>query len=126
MQRNEKIWELLLSLVEKYQSTRAGCGRSGRFIGGLTDSLLLVITWSSFLNHVWSDDYRSNAPNYLILHYPPYPPANTSAGGQHGIKPASLGKVKNPGVRTFIEKCIAKVSERLTAKELLNDPFLQS
>ncbi|KAL2515620.1 putative serine/threonine-protein kinase WNK2 [Forsythia ovata] len=43
-----------------------------------------------------------------------------------GIKPASLGKVKNPGVRTFIEKCIAKVSERLTAKELLNDPFLQS
>ncbi|CAA2973610.1 probable serine threonine- kinase WNK3 isoform X2 [Olea europaea subsp. europaea] len=43
-----------------------------------------------------------------------------------GIKPASLGKVKDPGVRAFIEKCIAKVSERLSAKELLNDPFLQS
>ncbi|CAI9753972.1 unnamed protein product [Fraxinus pennsylvanica] len=43
-----------------------------------------------------------------------------------GIKPASLGKVKDPGVRTFIEKCIAKVSERLSAKDLLNDPFLQS
>ncbi|KAI3454420.1 hypothetical protein Pfo_011083 [Paulownia fortunei] len=43
-----------------------------------------------------------------------------------GIKPASLGKVKDPGVRAFIEKCIAKVSDRLSAKELLMDPFLQS
>lgn len=31
----------------------------------------------------------------------------------------------DPGVRAFIEKCIAKVSERLPAKELLRDPFLQ-
>ncbi|KAK6123560.1 hypothetical protein DH2020_042708 [Rehmannia glutinosa] len=43
-----------------------------------------------------------------------------------GIKPASLGKVKDPAVRTFIEKCIAKVSDRLSAKDLLMDPFLQS
>ncbi|KAL6549476.1 Serine/threonine-protein kinase wnk3 [Orobanche hederae] len=43
-----------------------------------------------------------------------------------GIKPASLEKVKNPEVRAFIEKCIAKVSDRLPAKELLMDPFLQS
>ncbi|CAA2974486.1 probable serine threonine- kinase WNK3 [Olea europaea subsp. europaea] len=43
-----------------------------------------------------------------------------------GIKPASLGKVKDPGVKAFIEKCIAKVSERLSAKELLMDPFLQA
>ncbi|KAL5750613.1 hypothetical protein ACOSP7_025216 [Xanthoceras sorbifolium] len=43
-----------------------------------------------------------------------------------GIKPASLAKVTNPGVRSFIEKCIAKVSDRLPAKELLGDPFLQS
>ncbi|KAL0356260.1 UNVERIFIED_CONTAM: putative serine/threonine-protein kinase WNK3 [Sesamum radiatum] len=43
-----------------------------------------------------------------------------------GIKPASLEKVKDPGVRAFIEKCIAKVSDRLSAKELLMDPFLQS
>lgn len=43
-----------------------------------------------------------------------------------GIKPASLAKVTNPAVRAFIEKCIAKVSERLPAKELLIDPFLQS
>ncbi|KAF5743724.1 serine/threonine-protein kinase WNK3 isoform X1 [Tripterygium wilfordii] len=43
-----------------------------------------------------------------------------------GIKPASLAKVTDSTVRAFIEKCIAKVSERLTAKELLMDPFLQS
>ncbi|KAL8123409.1 putative serine/threonine-protein kinase WNK3 isoform X2 [Apium graveolens] len=43
-----------------------------------------------------------------------------------GIKPASLIKVKDPGVRAFIEKCIAKASDRLSAKELLADPFLLS
>ncbi|KAF5459958.1 hypothetical protein F2P56_019862 [Juglans regia] len=43
-----------------------------------------------------------------------------------GIKPASLAKVKDPAVKAFIEKCIAKVSERLSAEELLMDPFLQS
>ncbi|CAN4088046.1 unnamed protein product [Withania somnifera] len=43
-----------------------------------------------------------------------------------GIRPASLAKVKDPGVKAFIEKCIAKVSERLAAKELLMDSFLQS
>ncbi|XP_058101941.1 probable serine/threonine-protein kinase WNK3 [Magnolia sinica] len=43
-----------------------------------------------------------------------------------GVKPASLQKVRDPGVREFIEKCIVNASERLTAKELLMDPFLQS
>ncbi|KAF5957466.1 hypothetical protein HYC85_004691 [Camellia sinensis] len=43
-----------------------------------------------------------------------------------GIKPASLAKVKDPGVKAFIEKCIGKVSLRLPARELLMDPFLQS
>ncbi|XP_058093718.1 probable serine/threonine-protein kinase WNK3 [Magnolia sinica] len=42
-----------------------------------------------------------------------------------GIKPASLGKVRDPGVKEFIEKCIANVSERLPARELLRHPFLQ-
>ncbi|KAK6920630.1 Protein kinase domain, partial [Dillenia turbinata] len=42
-----------------------------------------------------------------------------------GIKPASLAKVEDPGVKAFIEKCIADVSERLSAKDLLMDPFLQ-
>lgn len=34
--------------------------------------------------------------------------------------------MKDDRVREFIEKCIANVSERLSAKELLMDPFLQS
>ncbi|XP_039063332.1 probable serine/threonine-protein kinase WNK3 [Hibiscus syriacus] len=42
-----------------------------------------------------------------------------------GIKPASLAKVTDPGVKLFIEKCIVKASDRLSAKELLKDPFLQ-
>ena len=42
-----------------------------------------------------------------------------------GIKPASLGKVTDPKVKEFIEKCLVPASERLPARELLKDPFLQ-
>ncbi|CAM8986121.1 unnamed protein product [Rhodiola kirilowii] len=42
-----------------------------------------------------------------------------------GKKPDALYKVEDPEVRQFIEKCIATVSNRLSARELLNDPFLQ-
>ncbi|XP_016454684.1 putative serine/threonine-protein kinase WNK4 [Nicotiana tabacum] len=42
-----------------------------------------------------------------------------------GIKPASLGKVTDSEVKGFIEKCLVVASERLSAKELLKDPFLQ-
>ncbi|EEF29545.1 probable serine/threonine-protein kinase WNK10 [Ricinus communis] len=41
-----------------------------------------------------------------------------------GIKPASLGKVHDPQVQKFIEKCLVPSSKRLSAIELLNDPFL--
>ncbi|KAK7302147.1 hypothetical protein RJT34_13028 [Clitoria ternatea] len=43
-----------------------------------------------------------------------------------GIKPASLAKVTDLEVKAFIEKCISHVSERVSAKDLLMDPFLQS
>ncbi|KZV40920.1 No lysine kinase 10 isoform 1 [Dorcoceras hygrometricum] len=43
-----------------------------------------------------------------------------------GIKPAALGKVKDPEVKGFIEKCLAPASERLSAAELLRGPFLLS
>lgn len=33
--------------------------------------------------------------------------------------------MKDPEVRQFVEKCLATVSLRLSAKELLEDPFLQ-
>ncbi|KAL2546860.1 Serine/threonine-protein kinase WNK1 [Forsythia ovata] len=42
-----------------------------------------------------------------------------------GKKPDALYKVKDPEVRQFVEKCLATVSHRLSARELLNDPFLQ-
>ncbi|XP_021742293.1 probable serine/threonine-protein kinase WNK9 isoform X1 [Chenopodium quinoa] len=42
-----------------------------------------------------------------------------------GKKPNALYKVKDPEVRQFIDKCLATVSSRLSARELLNDPFLQ-
>ncbi|MQL96977.1 hypothetical protein Taro_029665 [Colocasia esculenta] len=42
-----------------------------------------------------------------------------------GIKPVALSKVIDLEVKSFIEKCIAPAAERLPAKELLKDPFLQ-
>ena len=42
-----------------------------------------------------------------------------------GTKPEALYKVKDLEVRKFVEKCLASASERLSAKELLKDPFLQ-
>uniref|UniRef100_A0A5B7CD15 non-specific serine/threonine protein kinase n=1 Tax=Davidia involucrata TaxID=16924 RepID=A0A5B7CD15_DAVIN len=41
-----------------------------------------------------------------------------------GKKPDALYKVKDPEVRQFVEKCLAAVSLRLPARELLKDPFL--
>ncbi|XP_039022822.1 serine/threonine-protein kinase WNK8-like isoform X2 [Hibiscus syriacus] len=41
-----------------------------------------------------------------------------------GIKPASLGKVNDPQIKQFIEKCLLPASMRLPAVELLKDPFL--
>lgn len=43
-----------------------------------------------------------------------------------GVKPAALSKIVNPEVKRFIEKCLAPASERLSAKDLLQDPFLCS
>ncbi|XP_022153517.1 probable serine/threonine-protein kinase WNK9 isoform X2 [Momordica charantia] len=42
-----------------------------------------------------------------------------------GEKPAALYKVKDPSMRQFVEKCLAPVPYRLSARELLSDPFLQ-
>ncbi|XP_028797724.1 probable serine/threonine-protein kinase WNK6 isoform X2 [Neltuma alba] len=42
-----------------------------------------------------------------------------------GIKPASLSKVKDPEMKLFIDKCLVPASQRMSAKELLMDPFLQ-
>ncbi|KAM7275443.1 hypothetical protein ACFE04_017309 [Oxalis oulophora] len=42
-----------------------------------------------------------------------------------GIKPAALSIIKDYETREFIEKCLLPASQRPSAKELLNDPFLQ-
>ncbi|KAF8664558.1 hypothetical protein HU200_054740 [Digitaria exilis] len=42
-----------------------------------------------------------------------------------GTKPEALYKVKDPMVRRFVEKCLATASQRLSARELLEDPFLR-
>lgn len=41
-----------------------------------------------------------------------------------GVKPLSLGKVKDPDVKQFIEKCLLPATSRPSAAELLRDPFL--
>ncbi|XP_065875886.1 probable serine/threonine-protein kinase WNK6 isoform X2 [Euphorbia lathyris] len=43
-----------------------------------------------------------------------------------GVKPAALSKVKDPEVKQFIDKCIVAAAQRLSAKELLKDPFLDT
>ncbi|KAF5941756.1 hypothetical protein HYC85_019398 [Camellia sinensis] len=42
-----------------------------------------------------------------------------------GKKPDALYRVRDPEVRQYVEKCLATVSRRLSAKDLLTDPFLQ-
>lgn len=42
-----------------------------------------------------------------------------------GVKPAALSKVTDPQVKLFIEKCLVPAAQRLSAEELLKDPFLQ-
>lgn len=42
-----------------------------------------------------------------------------------GIKPVALTKVMDPEMKSFIEKCIVPASQRMSAQELLMDPFLQ-
>ncbi|CAN6246603.1 unnamed protein product [Urochloa humidicola] len=43
-----------------------------------------------------------------------------------GVKPAALAKIADPQVKQFIEKCLVPASQRASAKELLQDPFLCS
>ncbi|MCH87213.1 WNK kinase, partial [Trifolium medium] len=42
-----------------------------------------------------------------------------------GIMPVALSKVIDPDIKAFIEKCLVPASQRLSAKELLMDPFVQ-
>lgn len=59
--------------------------------------------------------------SYMIIHLCPL----TCLQILQGKKPEALYKVDSPEVRQFVEKCLATASLRLSAKELLEDPFLQ-
>ncbi|CAI9092148.1 OLC1v1027323C1 [Oldenlandia corymbosa var. corymbosa] len=43
-----------------------------------------------------------------------------------GVKPLALGKVKDPQIKSLIEKCLLPASHRPSAAELLKDPFFSS
>ncbi|KAL6986468.1 non-specific serine,threonine protein kinase [Sarracenia purpurea var. burkii] len=43
-----------------------------------------------------------------------------------GVKPAALCKVKDPQAKQFIEKCLVPACRRMSASELLKDPFLEN
>ncbi|PIA42644.1 hypothetical protein AQUCO_02000232v1 [Aquilegia coerulea] len=86
---------------------------------------------------VYDEDYTELADIYsfgmcllemVTLEYP-YSECENSAQIYRkvslGKKPASLAKVKDPEVKQFIEKCLVSEDQRLSAKELLKDPFLQ-
>ncbi|KAL2935681.1 putative serine/threonine-protein kinase WNK2, partial [Bienertia sinuspersici] len=60
----------------------------------------------------------------VTFEYPYIECSNAAQIYKKGVKPASLGKVTDPDVKAFIEKCISDVAVRLSAKSLLNDPFL--
>lgn len=40
-----------------------------------------------------------------------------------GAMPAAMGKVKDPEIKAFIQRCVATPRARPSATELLNDPF---
>ncbi|KAL5053291.1 hypothetical protein RYX36_033973 [Vicia faba] len=42
-----------------------------------------------------------------------------------GIKPVALSRVIDPEIKSFIEKCLVPATQRMSAKELLMDPFVQ-
>ncbi|KAF5184791.1 Kinase protein [Thalictrum thalictroides] len=86
---------------------------------------------------VYDEDYNELADIYsfgmcllemVTLEYP-YSECENSAQIYRkvslGKKPASLAKVKDTEVKQFIEKCLVAEDQRLPAKELLKDPFLQ-
>ncbi|KAJ4815255.1 hypothetical protein LUZ62_027821 [Rhynchospora pubera] len=42
-----------------------------------------------------------------------------------GVRPEALGRVQEPEVKRFIERCLGKPRDRPSAAELLSDPFFQ-
>ncbi|PIA41853.1 hypothetical protein AQUCO_02200349v1 [Aquilegia coerulea] len=82
---------------------------------------------------LYDEDYNELADIYsfgmcmlemVTFEYPYCECRNSAQIYKKGVKPASLSKVKDPEVKLFIEKCLVPAAQRLSAKELLKDPFL--
>ena len=85
---------------------------------------------------LYDEDYDERVDIYsfgmciieLVTHECPYSecsnPAQIYKRVTHGVKPEALDKIIDSDLRSFILKCISPIEKRLTAKELMNDPFL--
>ncbi|EEH57902.1 uncharacterized protein MICPUCDRAFT_26102, partial [Micromonas pusilla CCMP1545] len=85
---------------------------------------------------LYDEDYDERVDIYsfgmcmieLVTHECPYSecsnPAQIYKRVSQGVKPEALDKIIDADLRSFIMKCISPIEKRLTAKELMNDPFL--
>ena len=85
---------------------------------------------------LYDEDYDERVDLYsfgmciieLVTHECPYSecsnPAQIYKRVTGGVKPEALDKIIDSDLRSFILKCISPIEKRLTAKELMNDPFL--
>ena len=85
---------------------------------------------------LYDEDYDERVDIYsfgmciieLVTHECPYSecsnPAQIYKRVTCGVKPEALDKIIDSDLRSFILKCISPIEKRLTAKELMNDPFL--
>ena len=85
---------------------------------------------------LYDEDYDERVDIYsfgmciieLVTHECPYSECSNPAQiykGDGRVGPA-LDKIIDSDLRSFILKCISPIEKRLTAKELMNDPFLTS
>ena len=85
---------------------------------------------------LYDEDYDERVDIYsfgmciieLVTHECPYSecrnPAQIFKRVTEGVKPEALDKIIDADLRSFVLKCIAPINKRLTAKELMADPFL--
>ncbi|XP_021767292.1 probable serine/threonine-protein kinase WNK10 isoform X2 [Chenopodium quinoa] len=141
-----KIGDLGLATVMQQPTAHSVIGEALSFVSPSLDTeksffdlfcVLIIGTPEFMAPELYEEDYNELADIYsfgmcmleMVTFEYPYSecknPAQIFKKVTSGIKPASLAKVKDLRMKEFIEKCLVPVSERLPAKELLKDSFLQ-
>ncbi|XP_021748204.1 probable serine/threonine-protein kinase WNK10 isoform X3 [Chenopodium quinoa] len=141
-----KIGDLGLATVMQQPTAHSVIGEALSFVSPSLDSeksfvdlfcVFIIGTPEFMAPELYEEDYNELADVYsfgmcmleMVTFEYPYSecknPAQIFKKVTSGIKPASLAKVKDLRMKEFIEKCLVPVSERLPAKELLKDSFLQ-